>query len=484
MAYKIEFTASVYVNRARRKTALRFLLLAAVAAAAWQVKNIHVTYKEPTLNMKLAEYEVIARPIEEMNAAWDTAAKEYDSVMKYYRLVWAGNPTNFLAAVATNGIKRISRGSRPLRWTLATGGECVLEHVYTFGTGDKSMQVRGFEDDIANAVTSMVDVVGGKVDVTGVPHENLLDVTDFNVKTRFLLADIKPFPAKESSLVSCVHEIVAMRDKVQDAKITQESGERNVPATAKGMMIGYLQLGKDKSGFPEFANVIDVAGWFGRADKFIAAERIPDDPVRARMKEVWNKVGDARFPWDRFRHLDNDILVSRTKALAEVSDGVRQFKGFLEQRHEDFLKKISPFTNAYEHDDVFNKPLISTDLKDRVCGGIALDGVSVSFEDDTSDNHPVLEKEDEKFTFSWVRWEMAIGGEAEEKPLSLEKLSECALRVLTLGPGYALGSVTIDFSADGNVSGAVLKGLLPVRKTQSVKNKNVAGGEKAGEVKN
>ena len=63
MAYQLDFTASNYVNRSRRKTFLRLLLLAAVGGTAWGVYDVYKTYNETTLNMRLAEYESVARPI-------------------------------------------------------------------------------------------------------------------------------------------------------------------------------------------------------------------------------------------------------------------------------------------------------------------------------------------------------------------------------------------------------------------------------------
>ncbi len=53
--------------------------------------------------------------------------------------------------------------------------------------------------------------------------------------------------------------------------------------------------------------------------------------------------------------------------------------------------------------------------------------------------------------------------------LTLEKLADCVRRVLELGPGYVLDTVKVDFYEDGNVSSAVLEGLLPVKKTESTK---------------
>jgi hypothetical protein len=253
-------------------------------------------------------------------------------------------------------------------------------------------------------------------------------------------------------------------------------------------MIGYLQMGRDKSDFPGTANVLDVAGWMDRADKFIAKYRIPDDSTRRRLKEIWDNVGNARFPWQRFRQLDNEELTAHTRALMSVSDGVKRFKGFLEKRHADCLKKLEPFVEAYEHNDVFNKPLIESDLSDRVAKAVGITGARISFKDESGIEPAVLVKDDEKFTFTWVRWTFAVGGEADRnkvnqnteadadgETLTLAKLTDCVKRALELGPGYVLESLTVDFAADGNVAGAVMEGLLPVKTVESKKEtaKNV-----------
>jgi len=46
--------------------------------------------------------------------------------------------------------------------------------------------------------------------------------------------------------------------------------------------------------------------------------------------------------------------------------------------------------------------------------------------------------------------------------------ADCARRALELGPGYALESAKIDFAPDGEVAGAVLEGLLPVKNVTPV----------------
>ena len=484
MAYQIDFTASNYVSRSRRKGLLRLLLLAAIAGAAWSVYDAYTTYNQPTLNMKLAEYEAVARPIEEMNVAWDETAKEYGAMLRYYRLVWAANPTNFLEAMASADAPRLGRGFHPQRWTLTTGGKCQLDYLYVFEPGDKAEQARGLEAKIAHSITSLVEVVDGKVDVQGVQHENLLGVNDLRITARFALPDARAFPAKERALAGCVDEIAALRKRVQDAKIADGDTTRGAPSTAQGIMMAYLSIGKDKPGFPDFTRVLNVAGWFERADAFIVKNRIPGDGAeRQKLKETWNKVGNARFPWQRFRALDNDELVRRTKALGTVSDGVKRFKGFLERRHADCRKKLEPFVEAYRRNDVFNKPLVESDLRDRVAKAAGIVRARVAFKDEPGAEPAVLAQADETFTFTWVRWTLSVGNEVgredergqdagaavPDEPLTLAKLAVCARRALELGPGYALDTVKVDFGVDGTVSGAVLEGLLPVKKIEAAK---------------
>ena len=490
MAYQIDFTESVWSARRRRKAFWRLVFLAAVAGTGWGVHDVYTTYNQPTLNMRLAEYEVVARPIEEMNAAWDAAAKEYDALVRYYRLVWAANPTNFLAVMASQNAPRFRRGLRPRGWLLTTGGECRLDCRYVFETGDKADQTRGLEDEIVRAVTSVVQVVDGKVEIQGVQHENLLGLDALDVSVLFSLPNVKSFPAKERALADCVNEIAAMRKKVQESKLKGESDAKGAPSTAQGIMMAYLpsQYAKDKAtgtvkpDFPEMAGVLNVAGWLGRADQFIKLNKIPGSAEeRQRLKARWNEVGEARFPWDRFRVLDNEALVNRTKALGTVSDGVKRFKGFLDKRKIDNRKKLEPFVEAYEHNDVFNKPLIESDLKDRVAAAAGISHARVAFKDEDKVEPAVLVKDDEQFSFTWVRWTLAVGtgknrdaetapagGEVgAEEPITLDRLADCTRRALTLGPGYALDKVLVVFGEDGNVAGAILEGLLPVKKVEN-----------------
>lgn len=475
MAYRIDFTESNYVARSRRKTFLRLLLLATVVGAAYGVHYVYVTYNMPTLNMKLANYEAVARPIDEMDAAWSRAEKEYAAMSRYYRLVWADSPAGFLKAMSSVDAPRLGKGFIPRSWTLRTGGKCLLNYVYAFRPGDKAEQARGIETEAVNAVTSSVAVVDGKVEVQGVKFENLLKVDSLDISVGFLLPDVRMFPAKERTLTECVKEIALMRKQVQETKIS--NGKGAMPAlTAQAIMMAYLAKEKNKSDFPEYNDVLNVSGWFERADQFIMKNNISgSDSKRRQLKQEWNKAGDARFPWHRCRALDNDRLVERTKALSAISDGVRHFKGFLEKRHADCLRKLEPFVEAYEHNDVFNKPFIETDLRDRVAKAAGISRASVLFKDEPNADPAILEKEDETFTFTWVRWTLLIGDAAinsderdtgNSERIALERVADCAKRAVDLGPGYALDMVKVDFDSAGNVVAAVLDGLLPVKKVE------------------
>ena len=491
MAYQIDFTAANYANRSRRKWFLRFLLLAAAVGAVWGACDVWKTYNEPTLNMRLAEYEAKARPVEEINAAWERTAKEYNETMRYYRLVGAVNPTNFLSSMAAPGAPRLGRGYRPRSWTLTTGGACSLDYRYVFSPGDKAEQARLIEAAVVGVVTSAVTVVADRVEVKGVQVENLLDVSELNIAVTFALPDAGSPLVNKGSLASSVKDIAAQRKRLHETGIAV--GDARLASTkVQGLMVDYLPgtYGKDKAtgavrpDFPVMTNVLDVAGWFARADQFIAKYRIPEDARRRELKETWMKIGDARFPWQRFRALDNADLVQATKDLGAISDGVKPFKGVLDQYHAFCVEKLGAFIDAYDRQDVFNKPLVESDLKDRVARAVGIARVAVSFADAKDGNSVDLVKDAESFTFSWVRWTLSVGNgmgrdgaggpaqevaaEAEE-PLTLDKLAACARKTLELGPGYVLDSIKVVFDADGRVSGAVLEGLLPVKKIESKK---------------
>ena len=472
MAYRIDFTEANYINRSRRKFLLRLVTVAAIAIAVWGIQDIYTTYNQPTLNMRLAEYESVARPIEEMNLAWDTAANEYNAMLKYYRLLWASSPTNFLSLMASDAAPRLKPGLRPVSWSLTTGGACQIDYAFTFDFGDKAEQTKGLEDWLVNSVTSVVQVVGGKVEVSGVQHQNLLNVNSLNITLKFSLPDVRTFPAKEKTLADCVAEIALMRKKVKEAKIA-DGDTKSGANTAQGIMMAYLAIGRDKPDFPDLASVINVSGWFDRADRFIMKNRIPgDEKDRRKLREIWNKVGEARYPWQSFRMLDNEEFVYRTQTLGKVSDGVKRFKRFLELRHIDNLKKLEPFIDAYEHNDVFNRPLVEADLKDRVAKPLGVPLAVTSFSDEKAVTPPTLEQKDEKFTFSWVRWSLSVGAKhegEEQAELTLAQVAECAKKTVELGPGYALDSIRIRFGERGDVTDAVLTGLLPVKQVAAIK---------------
>ena len=483
MAYQIDFTSSNYALRSWRKLILRSFLVSVIVGVAWGVCDVYKTYNQSTLNMKLAEYEAVSRPIEEMNAAWDQAAEEYAALSRYYRLLWASSPTNFLNAMLSADASRLGSGLIPLRWKLTTGGRCKLDFTYKFMPGDKAEQVKNLETEVANAVTSVVVVVDGKVVVQGVQHENLLNVEELNITVSFSLPDVKTFPSKEGSLSACVNEIALLRKKVHDIKVENAGDIKGASVSASQMMKKYLpenlakKDGKALSDFPDSNKAISVSGWLANADKFIAEHRIPADPGRNRLRAAWNEIGEARFPWDRYRDLDNDELVACTKELGRISDKVKQYKNFLIHRSDDFKKKLEPLAESYDRKDVFNKPFVESDLKGRVAAAVGVARAETSFRDEKGSDQVTLEMETETFSFSWVRWTMALGevvglgadSVMPDKPsrnadaISLAMLADCATHAVELGPGYALDSVNIYFRPDGDVAGAVLEGLLPVK---------------------
>ena len=514
MAYQIDFTASNWANRSRRKAFLRLSLLAAVVGAAYGVYDVYTTYNEPTLNMRLAEYEAVARPVEDMNKVWDETSKEFNAILRYYRLVWAANPTNFLNTMASTNAPQLERGFHPDSWTLKTGGECTLKYRYVFGSSDKAAQAKVLETNIVNAVTSVVQIASNtEVDVQGVQHENLLNVKELNISVRFSLANTRSFPAKESALPECVSEIADMRKKVHDKKIATKKNGKVDASAVRMLMVEYNKtvVGVDKEELPAVTN-INIAGFFEAVDRLVkkceeeSKKEMPGKNERHDLRAAWDAIGEARWPWNRVRDLDNDALVNRTKELGKVADGVKRFKGFLEQRNADCKKKLEPFINAYDRNDVFNEPLIESDLKDRVAKAADIASVGVTFNDEPNVEPAVLYKDDEKFTFTWVHWTLSINGEWEtgngesssakatedkretgngesssakatedkrgtgkDGTLTLERLADCVRRVLELGPGYVLDTVKVNFGEDGSVSGAVLDGLLPVKKSESTK---------------
>lgn len=492
MAYQIDFTAANYANRSRRKWALRLLLLGTVVGSAWGIYDAWQTYNLPTLNMRLTEYEAAARPVEDVGAAWEKMAKEYNATMRYYRLVGGANPTNFLDAMAAPGSPRLGRGFLPRAWTLTTGGACTLDYRYVFNPGDKAEQAKRLEGQVVSAVTSAVAVVDGKVELAGVQVENLLNVHELSLSAKFALSNVVSTLDKKGMFAGPVSEIAALRKLVQETKLRDAGDDKGMPTTAQGIMRDYLpkqlardgRTNQDRPDFPALTNAVSMSSWFERADQFIARYRVPADEKRAQLKAAWNKVGEARLPWQRFRALDNDDLVQRTKSLKKVSEDIKPFKGVLDQYHAYCTAKLGAFVDAYERQDVFNKPLVASDLKDRVARAVGVVRARVAFKDEPGGDSVAYEKGGEAYAFSWVRWTLALGdgvggrdverakqpdadaaAEAEE-PLTLARVADCVRKTLTLGPGYVLETVKVGFGEDGNVAGAVLEGLLPVKKVE------------------
>jgi len=499
MAYQIDFTEQFYGTRRLRKIILRLVLVASVAGLAWGTYDAYMAYKRPTLDMKLADYEAVVRPIELMSAAWDKAAQEYGRLLRYYRLVWSANPTNFLAAQCGRDMPLLGPNYHPTRWTLKTGGVCTLGYRYVFGVGDKALQAKGIDDEIVRAVTSSVQVVGGKVEVNGVRTTNLIDVKELPLTVTFALPGAQAFPKKEALLDACGKEIAAVRKKVQDASIAKDA--KGGPTTTKALMMAYLtsNFAKDKEGkaradFPEFASAIDIEGWFARADQFIARHRLPgDEGERRKLRERWRAVGRARLPWQRFRTLDNDELVHQVRELQSVSEGVRRFKVFLDQREADCNRKLKPLTGSYDLQKVHNEPLVKPYLTNSVSHVAGVSSVQAEFRDEPGVEPPTYVEGDAKYTFNWVRWTLRLGGavrrnvregahnaaseaDAPAEPLTVARLTECVCSVLKMpGPGFALESATVDFGADGDVAGAVLEGLVPVNTKECVQQ---TGGDR------
>ena len=96
----------------------------------------------------------------------------------------------------------------PLKWRFTTGGKCTLDYRYVFSSGDKAEQSKAISSVMLNAVTSNVHGIEGKVDISGIQSENLLNVDGLNLTVTFNLAGVKTFPSKEAVLSECVKESV------------------------------------------------------------------------------------------------------------------------------------------------------------------------------------------------------------------------------------------------------------------------------------
>lgn len=592
MAYQIDFTSANYARRFRKKLFLRLLLLIGLAGAAWSAYYIcDVYYNEYDLNKKLENYAILAKDVEKANAEWDKAEKEFNSLLHYYRLIWASNPTNFVQSVldaearnsaymlvlhanyaldklasinpdwtnnavsvrasidslenaikqsvikdpeaATNSIDQLYEslkvayaeffegldprirelyvahgGSlndatnyvssiisafgpnyRPKSWLLTTGGECKLDYDFVFDSEDKAAQAGRIESNVSNVIVSLVTVVKDKVDVSGVKLENLLGDKKLDIAVKFNLPDAKSFPAKEPMLDKTTKEIIAMRKKVQETRLPEDTKFGTGTYTAKEIMSKYLPKTKDED-FPVIDDVINVAGWFNKADEFVKKHRFPMSPdSRPSLKERWNRIGAARLPWERFRDLDNEVLASATNRLLEVATASQKYKYFFALRKQDSEKKLRPLIEAYNRSDIFNKPMIEPDLKVRVAEAAGIPSVHVKFDDEPKVGPAILSVEDEVFTFTWVRWNMTLGAgssrDAErdgasssasrQNQFTLEKLYDCINRLLNLGPGYVLRSVSVRFNNDGNIAGAELEGLVPVKKVEEKKPEQPKG---------
>lgn len=480
MAYQIDFTCVNYKRRTIRKRLLRGLFVAMVLSVAYAIYDIYKTYNEPTLDMCLNELEAVAKPIEEINASWDVALEKYNSLIGYYRLLWAEIPTNILNAAKSAGWPSLPSSYHPLKWRFTTGGKCTLDYRYVFSSGDKAEQSKAISSVMLNAVTSNVHGIEGKVDISGIQSENLLNVDGLNLTVTFNLAGVKTFPSKEAVLSECVKEIESLRTKIHKTKMVSKSFADGRPITVRDLFMKYLAVGKDKSDFPDWKKAISVEGWLDSADRFIVKNRIPgDERERKLLKEAWNKIGNARLPWERYRELDNLALAEQIKELGVIADGVKGFRAFLVKHREDCRKKLGSFVESYDRSDIFNKPIVENDLRDRVALTTGLEGINITFKDEPEKERIVFVKEEETFTFSWVRWRVFAGEKRNERDnsgreqasgpeeiVTLEKIASFAEKTLQLGPGYALESIDIDFDHKGAVEKFVMTGLLPVKKIE------------------
>ena len=473
MSYRIDFTASNHDLRRLRKICLRILAVSAAAAACWCAYSVYKTYNSPTLDMKLREFESVAHKVEDVNRLWDETHAEWTAMLHYYRLVWADGCARFLEGAAASGASLFGPGYRPVKWTLKTGGRCRLEYRYVFEPyryafepGGKAEQAASIPTNVVRAVESVVDVSPEGVSVAGVQTENLLNLEGLDISVSFSLAGGKRFPEKDAALAACVKEIEKMRREVQDAVLP--GGEAlNAQKTAKDKMMAYLPFVKDREDYPAFTNAIDIAGWFEKADRF--AKNNPDisfdSAAQARLKAEWSKVGEARYPWDRFRELDNDLLVARKEAFESIASGIGEFKSALLDKHAECRARLMPLTAAYNHKDVSNENMIETDLAVRVAGESGIADARVEFFDDPGAPRPSLDNGGTRYVFVWVRWRLLLSGEE----LDAGKIAACAKKLTELGPGYRLDEADIEFDADGKASAAVLTGLMPVKKAEEIK---------------
>jgi len=487
MAYRIDYTERQYRIRFWRKLILRLVLATTASYTGWKVYDGCRIYKQPNLDAKLSDYETAAGTIERVNREWIEASKEYQAMLKYYRLVWADKPLEFLSAISKPTAPKPGPSFHPRQWTLVTGGECRLDYVCTFDDAvgmDKRVRVNSIAPELVGMVTACVKTVVGEVAVKNVCYTNLLNMTRQEPYVTFTLADAKKFPDTNKSLAEHVGEIQAMRKKILTSKFAETDGSKakqNLPVTAQELMTQYVLGIKDLSDLPPCTNVINVAGWLSRVDRIASPTNSMKgtETTRRALKARWNRIGKAQLPWQRFRVLDNDDIVSRTRKLKKALGSVSELAGLLESRHEDIVRKLKPLVEAYSRNDVFDYPYIGNDLTNNVTRSVGVEPVAVWFAEEPEKNPPQLVLNDERFVFKSVRWKLLLGADSmpdgdrvmrveRARPITLADVSACAERAVRLGPGYMIDKVVIRFDDEGQVAWAVLEGLLPVKEVTKI----------------
>ncbi len=454
MAYVLDFTA---VEHARRKmfritcvvmTVLTLVFLSFGARITYQV------YTSPTLADRLVTYQGPALQLEEISEIWKTTAGEYGALLPYYRLLWSDGITNALPKLIewteTRPLNVV-----PRKWKLVAGGDCVLGFSLNLEPKQKKEQLTLTRDWLLG-VTNHLCALNAKIDDPAAAGD-LGDLKTVEMTLRFSLEPkYKAFPPPPPALEAACKKISSFREKLH------------------AYVIGHTAVGKASitldSLIMEETKSLDVK-WRNRRAKVIDPEQLwremdaADVTKPACSRDLWRTFASAKWPWRRVRALESDLLNKHVQELSGIAAALPRKSLFMKQR-EIMSAQRSPLLEGYNEDDVFNENLAKEQLSTAVkvasiVGSVKLSRGKEEVKVETAKND--AEGNAIHVDVNFADWTLTINKE-ESGSFRLDSLRGAALAVPSLGSGFELGGLEVEFSSGSEIEKAVLTGKVPVRK--------------------
>jgi hypothetical protein len=424
-------------------------------------------WESPTLKQKLVAYGDLTGNIAQLHDEWETAEKNYNSIAPYYRMVWArASLTNLFSSLEGGG--RLPGSLQPISWTIDTTDSSTLKYRLHFTEQQSSK--RQLCDNAANSLRRMMQDNSDCIETNSLelvyPDKDLHDVSSIDFTVQFnLVADAAAnMPPMPEQLKNAVAMIENRRESILECEFKHGSFDgktvRTMLGDALAMIRGQLDPEDEKNLNRQIINTMDPGRVLRNMKEALPADGSVPEGFESIIEE-WNRLASRRFPWMRFKELDNEELANEIATMKILSESgllvsVNDISSIL-----DSIEMLrNPLLKGYDEAAVFDEGVVK-DCITRLFQGKSMESPRID-----------VQRQHENPDILLVLWKMRSGaGDSQSRGSrinTVEDVLDCIHGILALQNGMQIGRVELEINGrtgrDLRVGQYSVQGLLPVRR--------------------